>query len=54
MIASTGPTLLEEFFPQEILDFKSASPVQNDEALVEVVGPESWEALGPKVESLLE
>ncbi len=53
MIASTGPTLLEEFFPQEILDFKSASPVQNDEALVEV-GPESWEALGPKVESLLE
>lgn len=52
MIASTGPTLLEEFFPQDILDFKGANSPQNDEALV-AVGPEGWETLGPMVESLL-
>ena len=53
MIASTGPTLLDEFLPLDILESKNANALQNDEVIVEV-GPEGWETLGPKVESLLQ
>lgn len=53
MIASTGPTLLEEFLPLDILESKNANTLQTDEAIVEV-GPEGWETLGPNVESLIE
>jgi len=58
MIASTGPTLLEEFLPPEINAVKSGDAACHDETLDGVgpdgVGPDGWKSLGPTVEAILE
>ncbi len=53
MIASTGPTLLGDFLP---LDFANARPPEMTatfESLSEF-GPDSWKALGPKIEKFID
>lgn len=52
MIASTGPTLLEEFLPEEVL----VNVKLHEEALVEAqpIGPDAWAGFGTKMEETLE
>ncbi|MFO0923800.1 MAG: sigma-54 dependent transcriptional regulator [Pirellulales bacterium] len=52
MIASTGPTLLEEFLPEEVLVNNKAT----EELIVaaQPVGPDAWAGFGAKMESTLE
>jgi two-component system nitrogen regulation response regulator GlnG len=53
MIASTGPTLLEEFLPNDFTGSRNAEIVPALEKLSDY-GPDKWSSLGPRIEKLID